>query len=443
MIETLQLEELAVERHDVPKLLVEWSSPWQEFVTSLRPALGRSEARLAGEAPFGLVPFRIMIPSYLLEAFLIFATIIVQVKITEMRPYVAPRFSSHDVIYYSGDELPRTEDLGGAESGTTGRAGGEEAHHRTQTIKIARGGSLVPRVVDAPNLKLPPSHDAVANLLAIKPNPGPPPLEGMRSSRTAPKFPTTIVAPAPNVIRDYTRNGIAMDAVIAPAPSVSRDQPLTAPNLSARVIPPAPSVSRDNALVAPALAPTVIAPAPNVSRDRARSHAVSQCLSGGTGSKRQSRQCSLSAGFFSQCHTSGPGRREPRVICFPGADGERRRRAAASFSARTGHYARSEAGHASALCDCSATLSRHFTRPAPARQRQCSRPVENSGSSSADAGGQWIVHEQRDGEDFWPIRGSASASRRKFERHEWRQWIVARHQCCSASAHGRHRRYWR
>jgi len=39
----------------------------------------------------------------------------VQVKIAELRPYVAPRFSSHDVIYYSGDELPRTQDLGDLE----------------------------------------------------------------------------------------------------------------------------------------------------------------------------------------------------------------------------------------------------------------------------------------------------------------------------------------
>ena len=267
-METLQLEEERVELHEAPRLLVEWSSPWREFVTSIHPALGRSEARLAGEAPFGLVPFRIMIPSYLVEAFLIFAVIVVQVKIAEMRPYVAPRFSSHDVIYYSGDELPRTEDLGGAQAGTTGRAGGEEARHRTQTIKIARGGSLVPRVVDAPNLKLPASRDAVANLLAIRPDPGPPPSEGMRSTRTSPNFATTVVAPAPNVIHDYTRNGVSLDAVIAPAPTVQRDQPLTAPNLSASVIPPAPSVSNSHTLVAPALVPAVIPPAPSVARDR-------------------------------------------------------------------------------------------------------------------------------------------------------------------------------
>ncbi len=267
MTETLQLEE-PVAVHDAPKLLVEWSSPWHEFLGSIGPALARSERRLAGEAPFGLIPLRIMVPSYLLEAFLIFAAIAIQVKVAELRPFVAPRFSSHDVIYYSGDELPRTEDLGGAEAGTTGLAGGDEAHHRTQTIKIARGGSLIPTVVDAPNVKLPASTNAVANLLAIKPNPGPPPSEGLRSNRAVPDLSTAVIAPAPNVVRDYTRNGIQLDSVIAPAPSIPRDRTLTAPNLSAILIPPAPNVSSEHKLVAPALATSVIAPAPNISRDR-------------------------------------------------------------------------------------------------------------------------------------------------------------------------------
>lgn len=267
MSQTLQLER-PVEVHDAPKLVVEWSSPWREFVDSIGPALARSERRLAGEAPFGLIPLRVMIPSYVLEAFLIFAAIAIQVKVAELRPYVAPRISSHDVIYFSGEELPRTQDLGGAEAGATGRAGGDEAHHRTQTIKIARGGSLVSRVVDAPNLKLPSSRDAVANLLAIRSVPGPPPSEGMHSTRTAPNLATTLVAPAPNAIRDYTRNGVQLNSVIAPAPSASRDRSMMAPTLSVSAIPPAPTVSNDHTLVAPALAPSVIAPAPSTSRDR-------------------------------------------------------------------------------------------------------------------------------------------------------------------------------
>lgn len=263
----LELEEAVAAPHATPKLLVDWSPRWQEFVGSIKPALTRSQARLAGEAPFGLIPFRIMIPSYVVEAFLILSAIFVKVKIDELRPVVVPTLSSHDVIYYSGDELPRTQDLGGAESGRSGEAGGDQAHHRTQTIKVSRGGSLVPEVVDAPNLKLPSTHDSVANLLAIRPDPGPPPAEGLRSSRSTPSLTTTLIAPSPDVIRDYTRNGIKLDSAVAPAPSLLRSQPLTGPNLSPTVVPPAPTVASDHTLVAPALAPSVVPPAATVSRD--------------------------------------------------------------------------------------------------------------------------------------------------------------------------------
>ena len=247
---------------------MEWSSPWHEFATSIRPALVRSEARLAGEAPYGMFPYRGMLPCWAVEAFLIFVAIVLPAKLAQLRPYVAPRLSAREVIYYTGDELPRTEDLGGAQAGRAGRAGGDEAHHRTQTIKIARGGSLQQKVVDAPNLRLPSSQDAVANLLAIRPNPGPPPLEGLRSNRINLNLTAAVVAPAPNVIPDYTRNGIALNAVVPPAPNFSRDQPLTAPTLNANVIPPAPRILHDHALVAPALGQAVIPPAPSVSRER-------------------------------------------------------------------------------------------------------------------------------------------------------------------------------
>jgi hypothetical protein len=270
--QTLQLEakvEVRSQLHDAPKLLVEWSSPWQDFVSSIRPALARSPSRLAGEAPYGTFPYRGMVPCLLLEAFLIFAAIVIRVKIQALRPYAAPRFSSRDVIYYSGDELPRTEDLAGAQAGKSGRAGGNEAHHHSQTIKIARG-SLTPEVVDAPNLKLPSSSDAVANLLAINPNIGPPPAEGLHSARTPVTFTPRVVAPAPTLIHDYTRNGIHMDAVIAPTPSVPRDPFRAAPNLSAQVVPPAPKVEDDRRLVAPALGSPVIPPAPTVTREQTR-----------------------------------------------------------------------------------------------------------------------------------------------------------------------------
>jgi len=265
LIEVDQLEE-AAQTHDSPRLAVQWSSHWGEFVSSLGPAFSRSHARLAGEAPFGLIPLRIMIPSYVLEAFLIFVAIVVPSKLAELRPYVAPRLASHDVIYYSGDELPRTQDLSGAQTGASGRAGGDEIQHRSQTIRIARGSSLVPQIVDAPNLRLPASRDAVANLLAIQPNPGPPPVDGLRANRNTPGL-STIVAPAPTVTRDYTRNGIQLAAVVPPAPNFSPNQRLVAPALNPNVIPPAPNVSQ-HALVAPALGAAVIPPAPAVSGDQ-------------------------------------------------------------------------------------------------------------------------------------------------------------------------------
>ena len=269
MSPTLELEEAVEALHTTPHLLVEWTSRWGAFVSSIKPALSRSEGRLAGEAPSGLIPLRIMIPSYILEAFLILSALVVKVKIDQLRPYVVAAISSHDVvIYYSGDELPRTADLGGAEAGRSGEAGGDEEHHQTQTIKVARGESLVPKVVDAPrDLKLPTSRDAVANLLAMRPDPGPPPLEGERSTRRTPRLNPPLIAPSPDVIRDYTRNGIRLDPVVAPPASLTRNQPMTAPNLNTAVVPPAPNVASNHTLVAPALAPNVIPPAPTVARD--------------------------------------------------------------------------------------------------------------------------------------------------------------------------------
>ena len=168
---------------DELKLLVEWSSPWREFLTAVRPALAHSPQPLAGEARTGLVPYRGMLASWIVEAAVLALAIMLSQKIDMLRPYEPPTMPKYDVIYFSGDELPRTEDAGGAQAGRSGRAGGHEAHHRTQTIRVARGESLREKVVDAPRLRLPRSDSAVANLLAYKPIPGPAPLEGLKSSR--------------------------------------------------------------------------------------------------------------------------------------------------------------------------------------------------------------------------------------------------------------------
>ena len=266
--DTLQLED-AIHLHNEPKLLIEWSSPWHEFVTSIRPAFARSGARLAGESPHGLFPYRGLIASWLLEAFLIFVVIVLPREINRLRPYSAPKLRPDEVIYYSGDELPRTEDFGGAQSGQTGRAGGQEAHHRTQTIHVARGASLAQKVVDAPDLKLPSSSSAVANLLAFKAIPGPPPAEGLHSSLTAPSLPANVIAPAPaNIARDQSRGGLTLNSIVPPAPNVSAAKSRFAPALNAAVVPPAPTVPSERPLVAPRLDSSIIAPAPSVSRDR-------------------------------------------------------------------------------------------------------------------------------------------------------------------------------
>jgi hypothetical protein len=270
VIETLQPEELTT-LHDAPKLLVEWSPRWHEFTTSIGPAFSRSAPRLAGEAPFGILPYRGLIASLLLEAFLVFVVIVIPREVDHLRPYAAPRIQAEEVVYYSADELPRTRDLSGAQSGASGHAGGQEAHHRTQTIHVARGASLAPKVVDAPNVKLPSSPNPVANLLALKSIPGPPPAEGLHSSLTAPSLASSVIAPAPaNISRDQSRPAFSLNnSIIQPAPNVSSNHSRSLPALSAAVVAPAPTIVSEHTLYAPKLDSTIIAPAPNVSADRA------------------------------------------------------------------------------------------------------------------------------------------------------------------------------
>jgi len=206
--------------NDELKLLVEWSSPWREFVTAIGPALGKSPKRLAGEARTELFPYEGMLLGWALEAFLLVAAIVLPAKIAFLRPYQPPPLPKYDVIYYSGDELPQTEDLGGAKAGSRGQAGGKEAFHRTQVIRVARGETLREKVVDAPKLNLPESNSAVANLLAYKPIPGPAPAEGLKPSLRAPALQDNAAGPAPDVEREKLRSAPAMvAAVVPPSPS--------------------------------------------------------------------------------------------------------------------------------------------------------------------------------------------------------------------------------
>lgn len=206
--------------NDELKLLVEWSSPWREFVTAIGPALGKSPKRLAGEARTGLFPYNGILLGWVVEAALLIAFIVLPAKLAFIHPYQPPPMPKYDVIYYSGDELPQTEDLGGAKAGRAGQAGGKEAFHRTQVIRVARGDALREKVVDAPKLNLPESNSAVANLLAYKPIPGPAPEEGLRPSLRAPALQAQVAAPAPEIDSEKLRRAPNMDAtVVPPSPS--------------------------------------------------------------------------------------------------------------------------------------------------------------------------------------------------------------------------------
>jgi len=253
-----------------PKLLVEWSSPWQEFVTSIRPALGKSQTRLAGEAQTGLFPLRGILLSWGIEAIFLTLLIIIPAKLASMRPYMPPAPPKWDVIYFSADELPKIEDRSGAQAGKSGRAGGKEAYHHSQTIRVARGNSPVEKVVDAPDLKLPVSSAAVANLVAIKTVPGPPPSEGLKSSRTAPDLQKdSIVAPPPDVTRNSNRiAGLASD-VIAPPPIVTSEKTRQTMGLTTAVVAPAPKdIPRDQSQSLMSMNSRIIQPAPDdVRRD--------------------------------------------------------------------------------------------------------------------------------------------------------------------------------
>jgi hypothetical protein len=279
MPEVAIIPEVDTQWPEPPHLLVEWSSPWEEFKSALRPALTRPPKRLAGEAPIGMFPYRGMLVSWLLECLLLIALIVLPEHFVSLEiptPSTRPR---QDVIYYSGDELPQTQDRGGAQSGKSGRAGGEQAHHRTQTIRVARGDKPGEKVVDAPKINLPHSDSAVANLLAFKPNPGPPPAEGLRSSLIAPTLPAmtmtmTAVPPSPELNSSASRTPSTLTTnVIPPAPEVSRTPTRASPSLNAAIVPPSPNVSRDKMRIANPLAPTVVAPAP---RDEQRDLADSR-----------------------------------------------------------------------------------------------------------------------------------------------------------------------
>ncbi|HEV7219644.1 MAG TPA: hypothetical protein VGN39_12280 [Terriglobales bacterium] len=284
--------------NDELKLLVEWSSPWEEFITAIRPALSRSAAPLAAEARSGLFPYRGMLGALIVEIVLVAALILLPSKLRTMQAFQPTPPPQYDVIYFSGDELPKTEDAGGARSGRSGRSGGSEGHHATQVIRVARGPALKEQIVDAPKLNLPNSNSAVANLLAFKSLPGPPPDKGLESSLRHAEMPLTAIPPPAAVQEVSPRSAPNMQAqAIAPSPSALRHEltsrhvyeaqesavppPVSAPNVpilnprltlpQSLVVPPSPSEREIRTAVRLSTGDfrnqTVVPPAPQANND--------------------------------------------------------------------------------------------------------------------------------------------------------------------------------
>ena len=262
--------------NDAPNFLVEWPSRWDEFWTAVGPAMGKSPKRLAGEAQVGLFPWWGILLSWALELLLLVAAIVVPAKLASMQPYEVPPKPKYDIIYYSSNELPRTKDVGGAQAGRSGRSGGREAHHPTQTIRVARGSTVRETVADAPKLDLPKSNSAVANLLALKALPGPAPAEGMRSSLRAPALTQAAVAPAPQVPEQMRATPQMNIGAVPPSAAVPQREisTLRLPGSNAvQVVPPPVSAPEQVTNLNPRLAmpaQSVVAPPPTMATEVAR-----------------------------------------------------------------------------------------------------------------------------------------------------------------------------
>jgi len=230
--------------NDAPQLLIEWSSPWREFLADIGPAIRPSPPRLGFETQAGLFPFRGMVLAMLLEIAALAGAMALRLDRVQPTSFEAPQ-PSHDVIYFSADELPRTEDLAGASGGKAGRSGGASLRH-TQTIRVARDEVVRERVADAPRLDLPKSDSQIRNLLAFRADAGPAPAESLPLNRQAPQIALPVVPPPPD-----------MRAAEMEEPQLRQTQ-LANPT----VVPPPVEISQHDLGRHGLLAPTTVVPPP-------------------------------------------------------------------------------------------------------------------------------------------------------------------------------------
>ena len=259
---------------DTPQFLVEWSSPWREFVSAIGPALRRSPPRLRFETRAGLFPGRGLVVALLLEAAAVAAAIahpydrIRLVVLQDTRP-------SRDVIYYSPNQLPRTRDLGGASNGNAGRSGGASMRSRKQAIRVARDTSVRERVLDAPQLNLPKSESLPANLLAFKAEAGPPPAAALFMRRRVEQLPIAVAPPVLEVPNRELRPTQMANPTVVPPPTelphqdiLKRDFQIPTVVVPPPVSAPAQATSTPARMTLPSQ--TAIAPPPVVNATHSR-----------------------------------------------------------------------------------------------------------------------------------------------------------------------------
>lgn len=261
-----------------PSFLVEWEPRWQGFKSSIKPALSRSGPPLLAECNEGMKPGRSTVASFLVHGAAVLFVVAVFTHALRLPAYVHvdpyENFDAKDyhVIYYRGQNLPEMTDAGGAQAGLSGKSGGRELYHPTQTIRIARGNKLVDTVVDAPSLKLPRTNEPVANLLSLPAGPAAaPPMAGWRSAQEAANLAPSVapVPAAPSVQRDRFNGPEVQASVVEPPPNAPRQVAgMRLPDAALEAVPAAVTASPRDLGYTPKLqmgAPSVVEPAPNPS----------------------------------------------------------------------------------------------------------------------------------------------------------------------------------
>jgi hypothetical protein len=255
-----------------PQLLVEWSSPWQEFLSAIQPALRRSPPVLLMEARAGLFPWRGLTATVLIE--LMVLGIIAASPSSTQLVTIPMELTAREVIYFSADELPQTQDSGGSHEGARGKNGGR-AIAAKQVIKVSRGEPVREKISDAPDVSLPRSDSQLANLLSYRELAGPAPADALSLRHATPSIVQLVVPPPPKPVEHQARVvPLAPVAVVPPPPELPEQNILSSParlRVTAAVVPP-PVSAPPKASSTPArlLLPTasVVAPRPEIGAAR-------------------------------------------------------------------------------------------------------------------------------------------------------------------------------